>query len=185
MITPYLNVLNPQECSEIINNSVNNLTPMLVGAGKDNEGVLSPDRSAEGFFLSFSPLPPLIQKIQHIVSEVTGLPIENQESPNVIRYQKGGQYREHHDYIGDYTKNEDCGDRKYSCLFYLNTDFKGGETYFPYFNLKIGPTIGTLLKWDNLLPSGEGNLLSRHSGLPVIEGEKWILVIWVREKSNH
>jgi prolyl 4-hydroxylase len=179
MITPYLNVLTPQECLEIIKGGNNRLTSL--GVGGDNL-IKTTERSAEGFFYNTLPLPPLIQKIQNIVSKVTNLPIEYQEPPNIVRYKKGGQYIEHHDYLEDSIDKNIYGDRKYSCLFYLNTEFKGGETYFPYFNLKIGPTLGTLLKWDNLLPNGKGNIYSKHAGLPVIEGEKWILIIWVNEK---
>ena len=176
MITPYLNLLSPNECSEIIHNTIDKLKPLQVGI----ESTYDPGRIGDGTIIYSNP--PLIQKIKNIVSKATNLPIENQEPPNVIRYKVGGLYKEHNDFLGSYKSFKGGGDRKYSCLFYLNNNFKGGETYFPHFNLKIGPTIGTLVKWDNLLPDGTGNPNLLHAGLPVTEGEKWILIIWVNEK---
>ena len=58
---------------------------------------------------------------------------------------------------------------------------EGGGTFFPKLKLNINPTTGTLVKWDNLYSDGSPNPNSTHSGMPVIKGEKWILVIWVNE----
>lgn len=180
MIYPYLNVLTPSDCSEVINLNINALHPQSVL--DNNKGrIQSPDRVAEGSFI-YSNLP-VIQKIKNIVSQVTNLPIENQEPPNIVRYEVGGHYKPHYDYFDpkEFPDFSQRGNRKYSCLFYLNDNLKGGETYFPNYNLKIGPTLGTLVRWENLYPNGDINPNSLHSGLPVIEGEKWILIIWVNE----
>jgi len=183
MIYPYLNILTPSECLEIINNTINNLKPLQV---EEKDGpTYSFDRVAEGTFIRQNP--PLIQKIRQIVSNVTNLPLENQEAPNVVRYKVGGHYKQHHDYFDpmEFPNISQRGNRKYTCLFYLNEDFEGGETYFPNYNLKIGPTIGSLLRWENLLSNGNPNPNSLHSGLPVSKGEKWILVIWVNDKKQN
>lgn len=179
MVYPFLNILSPSECSEIITNTVNNLKPLQVSGIKGS--TYSSDRIAEGNFIYSNP--PIIQKIKNIVSNVTNLPIENQEVPNIIRYKRGGHYTPHHDYFDpkDFPKFKQRGNRKYSCLFYLNEDFEGGETFFPQYKLKIGPTLGTLIRWENLYPNGDINPNSLHAGLPVTKGEKWILVIWVNE----
>lgn len=181
MIYPYLNILTPSECSEIIHNTSNEFKPLQVSKGQ--EGVYSKDRIAEGTFIYSNP--PIVKKIKNIVSSITKLPIEHQEIPNVVKYKVGGHYKTHHDYFDpeNFPNLLKRGNRKYTCLFYLNTNFEGGETYFPHYNIKVGPTIGSLLVWDNLLPNGRGNIQSEHSGLPVIKGEKFILVIWVNEKS--
>lgn len=179
MVYPYLNILSYSECLEIIKNTKPFLQPQQI---QEKQGkVLSSDRIAEGSFIYSNP--PIIQKIKKIVSNITNLPIENQEAPNVVRYKPGGHYKPHHDYFDpqDYPDIVQKGNRKYSCLFYLNEGFKGGETYFPKYKLKIGPTLGTLIKWENLYSNGNINPNSLHAGLPVIEGEKWILVIWVNE----
>jgi prolyl 4-hydroxylase len=75
------------------------------------------------------------------------------------------------------------GQRVYSCLFYLNDGFMGGETEFPIKKIKVVPKTGRLLIWRNINPDGELDHESLHAGLPVIDGTKWIIIIWVREKS--
>jgi prolyl 4-hydroxylase len=184
MVYPYLNVLSPLECLEIIKNTEEYLQPLKVYS-KEGGDIISPDRVAEGTFIQDNP--PLIRKIKKIISEVTSLPISHQEVPNVVRYRVGGKYEPHHDYIDlnshSHSEYAESGNRKYTCLFYLNNNFEGGETYFPNYNLKIGPTIGSLVRWENLHPNGNPNPNSLHAGLPIIKGEKWILVVWVKEKS--
>lgn len=129
---------------------------------------------------------PLALKIKNIVLHKTNLPVENQEAIHVVKYEVGGQYKPHHDffhpntsYYENATKNG--GQRKYSCLFYLNDDFKGGETDFPKQDLKVKPKLGKLLMWDNLKKDGSPNHDTLHAGLPVEEGEKWVCIVWVRE----
>lgn len=180
MIIPYLNTLNKEECQEIIFNSSSHLQPAKVKI--ENGSNINSQRKAEGAFILANP--PVIQKVKNIVSQVTNLPIENQEMPHVVRYKVGGEYQEHYDFFDIKSSPLEFkrgGNRKHSCLFYLNDNFEGGETFFPYYKLNIGPTTGTLLKWDNLLYNNEPNPYSKHSGLPITKGEKWILIIWVRE----
>ena len=74
------------------------------------------------------------------------------------------------------------GNRTHTALFYLNDDFEGGETEFPKLDIKVKPELGKLLLWTNMNDDGTLDYDSLHAGLPVIEGEKWILVIWVREQ---
>jgi hypothetical protein len=75
------------------------------------------------------------------------------------------------------------GQRVYSCLFYLNDDFTGGETEFVNRDIKIKPKTGRLLIWKNIKEDGSLDYDSFHAGLPVISGTKWIAIIWVRENS--
>jgi prolyl 4-hydroxylase len=76
------------------------------------------------------------------------------------------------------------GQRVYSCLFYLNDEFEGGETEFPIKKIKVTPKIGRMLMWSNLKIDGSLDFESLHAGLPVISGTKWIAIVWVREKAN-
>lgn len=167
-------ILTSKECEEIIVNCKDKLEPSYVST--PNGPKLDSMRTAEGIFIYENP--PVIQKIKNIVSQLTNLPIENQTPPHVVRYKTGGEYKEHVDYLSNKERGEN---RKYSCLFYLNEDMEGGGTYFPKLQLGLNPTTGTLLKWDNLHSDGTPNPNSTHAGMPVIKGEKWILVIWVNE----
>lgn len=127
-------------------------------------------------------------KIKNIVLHKTKLPHENQELIHVVKYVVGGEYKVHHDFFHpntDYYERvtKTGGQRAYSCLFYLNDNFKGGETDFPQLNKTVQPEQGKLIVWRNAEPDGTLNHNTLHAGLPVTKGEKWICIVWVREKS--
>jgi prolyl 4-hydroxylase len=179
MIQEFKNILSIDECDELINISKDKLSEATtLGTQIKNY------RTAETTWLFEKT--DLSEKIKNIVSEKTDLPIENQEQIHIVKYNIGGEYKEHHDFFHpstDYYKahTERGGQRVYSCLFYLNDDFEGGETNFPKVNYKVKPELGKLVIWKNLNDDLSINPNSLHSGLPVTNGEKWICIIWVRE----
>ena len=126
----------------------------------------------------------IIEELTTYISKETELDIENQENLHVIKYLPGGEYKNHWDYFheGDERIESQGGNRVYSFLFYLNDNFTGGETFFPQFNRTVVPEKGKLLFWNNLNPDGSRKHNSEHAGLPVKEGEKWIMTSWVRER---
>jgi prolyl 4-hydroxylase len=141
-------------------------------------------RIAEGTW--FKKNDPLVKKIVKKVSNITGYPIVNLERPHIVKYNVGGEYQPHHDFFHpeqDYFKvqAERGGQRVRSFLIYLNDDFSGGETEFPDLGVKIEPKRGKAIVWKNVNEKGMPEYTSLHAGLPVIEGVKYILVIWVRE----
>ena len=88
------------------------------------------------------------------------------ETVSVQRYNIGQQYGIHADDGPDIP-------RVISGLVYLNTVDEGGETYFPEFDLKIKPQMGTLV----VFPS---NFIYRHAALPPVSGEKYAAAFWAR-----
>lgn len=116
----------------------------------------------------------------------TNLPIDNQESPQIIRYTQGGEYKEHYDFFHpgeSYYQKQVVrgGQRLKTCLIYLNDDFEGGETMFHVNEIVVKPETGKLIIWDNVNADGSLNYDSLHSGLPVKSGVKYIMVTWIRE----
>jgi prolyl 4-hydroxylase len=67
----------------------------------------------------------------------------------------------------------------------LNEGFEGGETKFVKKNISIKASVGNMLVWSNLKESDLETLdyESKHAGLPVISGEKWIAIVWVRQRN--
>lgn len=127
-------------------------------------------------------------RFQHIIAGVTGLPIENQEEPHLIKYDVGGEYKTHYDYFipkSSYYEEEMMrgGQRIFSTILYLNDDFTGGETHFPKYNLTVKPKSGSVFTWRNINKDGTMNKDSFHAGLPVTQGNKYIIVVWTRERS--
>jgi prolyl 4-hydroxylase len=142
-------------------------------------------RTADGTWLSNQN--PLSKLVREKISQVVGLPTENMEGTHIVKYGVGGEYKVHHDFFHtntDYYERSISrgGQRKFTALIYLNDDFKGGETEFPKLNIKVQPQKNKLVIWDNLKENGELNYDSLHAGLPVIEGTKYICIIWIREK---
>ena len=54
----------------------------------------------------------------------------------------------------------------------MNDVALGGETVFPFLNIKIKPVKGSVAMWLNMRPDGREDTRSRHAGCPVIYGEK-------------
>jgi len=125
-------------------------------------------------------------RFKQIVAGITGLPVENQEASHFVRYGIGGKYDTHHDFftegMQDYAAHiSRGGNRVFSAILYLNYGFEGGETNFPDLNLKVTPIAGKIFVWRNLTTDGKLFDKSRHAGLPVVKGTKYIIIIWVRE----
>jgi prolyl 4-hydroxylase len=125
----------------------------------------------------------IINTLEDYISLETELEVVNQERLHVIKYEQGGEYQPHWDYFkeGDNRLNQ-SGNRIYTFIFYLNDNFKGGGTKFTLLDKVIEPKKGKLIFWNNLNENGSRNIVSKHAGLPVDDGEKWIMTCWVRER---
>ena len=133
-------------------------------------------------------------RINDITFELTKIPKAHYEETSVIRYEKGQEYKIHHDYFHhddpDFEGSfRNGGHRIATALFILDGKCKGGETYFPHMNhLRIKPKTGRCIIWQNIFmsevfgrPRIQYNTESEHAGLPVESGEKWIATKWIRE----
>ena len=186
VIAEFKNVFTPEECNEIIAIGKKKVEPSLVGFnfGRDASRTSSHTWLAKEDY-------PSIERVAKLVSELTNLPVENQEKFQLVRYQKGQKYNHHLDscnpQAGDYkhcVENAKYhGARKYTFLIYLNDVFYGGETDFPKVGVKIQPRKGCAVLFKNLLPhSRVSDPDSLHAGLPPThDEEKWIINVWVRD----
>lgn len=178
--------LTPEECSEII------LLARKIGMhrsevyGASQDVVDNSSRKSYTAWLSDS-VGPVIRKISNLTAMVTGLPLENQEDLQVLRYPEGGFFSPHYDCCEG--GPEECnrmnatgGPRRVTIIIYLNDGFEGGETVFPKANLTIKPQVGkAAVFWST--DDKDGILdLAYHGGNPVRKGEKWICNKWVHAK---
>ena len=179
------NVLTPEECKEIIDYS-NPYMQESETVGKDIENY----RTSTNHFINRWVDKEFVKKINLVTEILTELPSENQEDICVVKYNKGQEYKVHHDFLDhglsedhqdQETKNElkRGGDRVYTVMFYLNDDILEGGTLFTDPNIEIRPKTGRCVVWKNYL-DGKPNYKSQHAGLPVKEGIKYIAVKWVR-----
>lgn len=118
-----------------------------------------------------------------ITNRIAGydLKIEGQEGIMVIQYNKDDQYTPHCD--GDCDGNHHSkGGRVATAVVYCQVPIIGGGTTFTHADVFVKPTAGmaTFFSYkgpDNKMEEG----FTKHSGCPVIEGEKWIGTVWMRE----
>ena len=69
-------------------------------------------------------------------------------------------------------------------MFYLEAPEKGGATVFPDIGERIKPTRGSAVFWYNLLPSGDGDMRTRHAACPVLYGSKWVANKWIHSRGQ-
>lgn len=88
------------------------------------------------------------------------------DSYQILKYGVGQKFTNHIDDHPDYH-------RRVSTLYYLNDNYSGGELNFPRFNLSFKPKANQMI----VFPS---TYVYNHSVSPVIEGERYAVVSWLR-----
>lgn len=128
----------------------------------------------------------VLQAIVARMAALTGQKFDHAEPLTVVKYGVGGRFAAHFDaskssYRSDYRSmpgRDRYGPRTTSIVGYLNDRYSGGETAFPEANLKVAGGRGDVLFWTNQLADGRNDPFSLHGGLPVTNGEKWVVVLW-------
>lgn len=121
-------------------------------------------------------------------SKMGGLPKENIEPIQLVKYIPGQYFKNHYDFLDRrnpiYKKNiEKNGQRQQTFFVYLNDveDNIGGKTQFPKINKTFQAKKGEAIFWNNMV-NGEDDKRTLHSGTELKKGVKYGLNIWVREK---
>jgi hypothetical protein len=99
-----------------------------------------------------------------VIKQFWGVDLHGHSGTQIVRYLPGGRYLAHAD------AGQDMQDRYFSVVCYLNSDFKGGTTWFPNLGYRAIPQCGKAI----IFPSKY-----LHSAEPVLEGEKYVLVTWL------
>ncbi len=68
-------------------------------------------------------------------------------------------------------------------MAYLNDVEEGGATWFPRAGVRFKPKKGLMLIWNNMLPDGSPNYDTMHEGMRVVEGQKYVITKWHRERA--
>jgi len=108
------------------------------------------------------------------------------ESLQLVHYGPGQEYTAHHDFGYSNINDNVHGARFATILFYLNEGMDGGETSFPrwvngesFHKLKVAPEAGKAVLFYSQLPDGNMDDFSQHAAEPIIEGEKWLINLWI------
>lgn len=123
---------------------------------------------------------PDVQSALRKIEEVTGVPRNNYESFQVLRYEVGQKYITHHDY-GHEEVALACGPRILTFFLYLSDVEEGGETNFPLLDIAVKPKRGRALLWPSVLDSDpeKQDRRTMHEAKPVIAGRKFAANSWI------
>lgn len=169
-------------CAYLIDHAAPRLGPALVYDPRGGGMMRDPLRSSATASLGPLDLDLALVALNRRISALAGVPDAYGEFLSVMRYRPGEQYRPHFDIIPPGPDLERNGQRIKTALLYLNDGFEGGETAFLVPDLKVRGGLGDVLVFSNVLPDGLGDPASRHAGLPVTSGEKWLASKWFRAR---
>lgn len=173
-------VLSPEQCDAIIEKfrSSELLTPSaFYGSSALNLSA----RRCSSYKIGHGELPYEDAIDAALVAE-TGVPIEHRERWEIIRYLEGDRFVAHYDWLPDrMLAGHPSGQRTHSAVLYLQHALQGGRTLFDSWQAPTVPK-GALLSWSNVDHRGTPSNLVRHQAEPVVQGEKWVLVTWMRER---
>lgn len=116
---------------------------------------------------------PVIGPVVERIAEITGTGVHNSEHLQLLRYEPGQYYNQHHDYI-EYQADLPCGVRALTLFLYLNDVEEGGGTRFPLLDVTVQPKRGSALLWPSVKdedPEAKDHRTD-HEALPVIKGIK-------------
>ena len=93
MVKEFNNFLSDKECDNLINLSLDDFNDVEI-LGENIDGY----RTAKGTWLE-EEHGEVVIKYRKLISEITQIPTINMESINVLKYEIGGEYKDHHDFF--------------------------------------------------------------------------------------
>jgi prolyl 4-hydroxylase len=129
----------------------------------------------------------VLKEIRKRAATLINMPETHFEPFQCVSYEKGQEYKNHYDTFDENIERARAamqagGQRKYTLLVYLNDDFEGGETHFPNLDLLLIPKKKRVVIFNSLDHEGKVLKAALHAGLPVTQGRKYAINIWVRNK---
>mmetsp|Transcript_12187 Transcript_12187/g.15932 ORF Transcript_12187/g.15932 Transcript_12187/m.15932 type:complete len:458 (+) Transcript_12187:116-1489(+) len=124
------------------------------------------------------------QRVHDRIQNLIEFPMGNYEYLQILKYEEGEFYEQHHDYIFHH-KQRFPGVRVLTVFLYLNDVEEGGGTNFPFLNqTTVLPKRGRVLIWPSVLdsdPNGKDRR-TEHEALPVISGIKYGANAWIHQR---
>ena len=160
-------VFSDKECDEILNRKLKYERAEVVDTDAMKSGI-SKDRTNSVHYGDDD------FGINLKISKLTKKQINNMECVQILKYEKGEQFKKHFDFL-----NDKDNERVATAITYLNSNFEGGETQFQKLGIKIKPKKGSVLYFEYNESNKKKTL---HSGNKVKSGTKYIASSWIREK---
>jgi prolyl 4-hydroxylase len=179
-------VLDPDECAQLIALARPRLAQSTVVDPASGKDTVSMARTSEGMFFRLEENE-LVARIDRRVSRLMGLPLENGEGLQVLRYPPGAVSQPHYDFLmpanaANRASVDRSGQRVATMVIYLNDVEEGGETVFPEAGFAASARQGSALWFEYCNAAGQLDPLSLHAGAAPVSGEKWIVTKWMRQR---
>jgi prolyl 4-hydroxylase len=131
---------------------------------------------------------PFLDALERRIASLMNVPVENGEGLQVLNYQVGAEYRSHFDYFPPQQADSAVhtargGQRVETLVLSLNDVPNGGETYFPEAGIPVAARQGSAVYFRYMNGLRQPDPRTLHGGAPVLEGDKWIMTKWVRERA--
>ena len=179
-------VLTPAECEELIRRAQYRLQRSTTIEPATGRGYIIQERTSDSASFPRGE-DAFIAGIEARIAALMHWPVEHGEGLQVLRYGVGGEYRPHFYYFppeqpGSASRLATGGQRVATLVIYLNEVAAGGETTFPAAGIAVTARRGSAVYFRYLNGQRQLDPLTLHAGTPVIQGEKWILTQWMRER---
>jgi prolyl 4-hydroxylase len=168
----------PEMCDWMIERARPRLKPAQVY--EDREGR---QRTASGRTNTLSSFPApdrdlVFAVVRARIADVTGLPVSAMESPHILHYAVGEEFRPHFD-TPENPDDPNFRQRVLTFLTSLSDDYEGGQTVFPAINGSWKGRKGSAVFFWNVGLDGRLDRRTLHAGRPVTRGEKWLMSQWI------
>jgi prolyl 4-hydroxylase len=175
-VTLFRSFLSPAECAQLATVARDLLEPAQIVDPVTGVHRLDPVRTSLGAVIGPTRENLVIAAINRRMAAISDSAWDQGESLSILCYQPGQQYRPHHDGLPGVANQ-----RIKTLIVYLNEGYEGGETQFLASGLRVEGRAGDAILFSNVDADGSIDPLSRHAGLPVTNGNKWIATRWIRQ----
>jgi prolyl 4-hydroxylase len=175
LVRRWRGLLSQEECAHLATSVLDVLAPSTVADPRTGAQMAHPIRRSSAAVIGPTRESLPIQAIQRRIAFATGTDVRQGEPFAVLHYAPGQEYLPHLD-----TLPHEANQRIMTVLLYLNAGYAGGQTHFAANGLSVPGGLGDAVAFANVLPDGAPDPASRHAGLPVRSGTKWMATRWIR-----
>jgi prolyl 4-hydroxylase len=165
-----------EECDYLIELATSRLQPAVIVDPASGQLRPDPVRSSDSAAFPWVAEDMVVGALNRRIAVASGTRPICGEPLQVLRYAPGQEYRPHLDALPP-SQNQ----RVLTMLVYLNEGYRGGETFFTQSGLKFSASRGDGLLFRNASADGLPDPSSKHAGLPVLQGVKFIASRWIRQ----
>ena len=187
LVRRFAGFASPQACDWLMQLAASRLVRAAVYDHATGAATLDDCRSNSTANFSLFDTSLVLLLLQARLASAIGAPMAMLEAANVLHYAVGEKFDEHYDFIDPLSPSHgrlvaEGGQRVATCIIYLNDDYEGGETEFTVLGLSNKGVRGDAVVFLSALPDGTPDRRSAHAGRPPTNGEKWIVVNFIRDK---